>query len=127
MLKYQAKLLQLDEDIEEWGRFLINGIELVCFIDYVQCKLEIGKSYSVELDYQIFDEYLIDLVEENANMGFIHINDTFQYDLFGVFRGNIFSVQSIDFIDDYLLSNFTYLENKIIHLSVNRLDIAIYQ
>lgn len=127
MLKYQAKLLQSNEDIEEWGRFLINGIELVCFINYCECKLEIGKSYSVELNYQIFDEYLIDLAEENANMGFVHINHTFQYDLFGVFCGNVFSVQSIDFIDDYLLSDFTHLENKAIRLSVNRLDIAIYQ
>lgn len=125
MFKYKAKLIKLDENIEELGLFIINGIELLCFISYVTFELELNKEYLVELNYQIFNDYNIHITTEKYTTGFENINNNFNYYLHGSFKDNILHINSIKFHDDFLLSNFSYLENKNIVLFVDRLDISI--
>lgn len=127
MFKYKAKLVKLDENIEELGLFIINGIELLCFISYVKFELELNKEYLVELKYQIFNEYNIHTTTEQYKIGFENINNNFNYYLHGSFKDNILHINSIKFYDDFLFSNFSYLENKNIVLFVDRLDVSIEQ
>lgn len=125
MFKYKAKLVKLDEYIEELGLFIINGIELLCFISYTTFELELNKEYLVELNYQIFDEYDVKSIPEKYETHFQNINNNFNYYLYGSFKGNILFIDSIKFVDDFLLSNFYYLENKNIVLFIDRLEISI--
>lgn len=75
MLRYKAKLIRLDSSIKELGVFLINTIELICFISYSESRLELGKEYLVELNYQIFNDYQIEPVNQEDGIGFIKINN----------------------------------------------------
>lgn len=125
MLRYKAKLIRLDSSIEELGVFLINTIELICFISYSESRLELGKEYLVELNYQIFNDYQIELANQEDRIDFFKINNNFNYLLIGTFKKKIFNVNGIEFIDEYLLAHFAYLENKPIRLFVDRLEIAI--
>ncbi|RRD90828.1 hypothetical protein [Conchiformibius steedae] len=127
MFKYKAKLVKLDEHIEELGFFIINGIELLCFISYVTFQLELNKEYLVELNYQIFNEYNVNPIPEQYEMDFKNINNSFNYYLYGSFKENIFSVGSIQFVDKFLLNNFSSLENKNIRLFIDRLEVSIEQ
>ncbi|QMT33090.1 hypothetical protein LNQ82_00720 [Conchiformibius steedae DSM 2580] len=127
MFKYKAKLVKLDEEIEELGFFIINGIELLCFISSVTFQLELNKEYLVELTYQILDEYHINNTPEQYTIGFKNINNNFNYHLYGSFKENILSVNSIKFTDEFLVNHFPYLENKNIVLFIDRLEISIEQ
>lgn len=125
MLQYKAQLIRMDSNIEELGVFLINNIELICFISYSEFPLELGKEYFIELNYQIFNEYKINIASDKDKTGFINIDNGFSYLLTGVFKGIILNINGIEFIDEYLLTDFFYFENKKITLLVDRLDIAI--
>ncbi|WP_304335216.1 hypothetical protein [Conchiformibius steedae] len=127
MFKYKAKLVKLDEHIEELGFFIINGIELLCFISYVTFQLELNKEYLVEINYQIFNEYNVNPIPEQYEMDFKNINNSLNYYLYGSFKENIFSVGSIQFVDKFLLNNFSSLENKNIRLFIDRLEVSIEQ
>lgn len=60
-------------------------------------------------------------------MNFININNNFNYYLIGIFNKEILNIDGIEFIDEYLLANFSYFENKKVKLFVDRLEIAIYE
>ena len=85
----KARVLALNEHVEEDVTLLIEGTVINCFISYCLNEIEVGKSYDVELTLNIPDDYQIQKVEprktlaEKAGRGY-------SYFLYGELRNDLF-------------------------------------
>jgi hypothetical protein len=121
-MNYLAQIKNLSDDVEEEVVLRINGVELTCFAAVCPYKIEEGASYHVELTAQAFNEYLVSKLDEEASPSIVQIGDSFSHVITGRLSGNRLDVSGIVFEDGVLLSNFGYLEGKMIAWKVDRID-----
>ncbi|MFV8602808.1 hypothetical protein ACNRDG_00635 [Ralstonia pseudosolanacearum] len=122
-MKYLTKIERLSDDVEEEVVLRINGVELICFATVCPYKIEEGASYQVELTAQVFNEYQVSELGEEASPSIAQIGDSFSHVIAGRLRGNRLDAGGIVFEDDVLLSDFGYLEGKMIAWKIDRIDV----
>ncbi|MGX7150186.1 hypothetical protein [Enterococcus ureasiticus] len=127
-MKYKAKIISENPDIEEEVRIEIEGIELLCFVEEYKCPIEIGKLYDIELDIVIFDDLEIEKsdlkIKELVQQG-----DSFSYYIHGIFypadqiidAGIDIDLENEDF------SDFWYLEKQFVKMRVDRINVNILE
>jgi hypothetical protein len=120
-MNYLAQIKRLSDDVEEVV-LRINGVELTCFTTACPYKIEEGVSYQVELTAQVFNEYLVSEIAEEASPSIVQIGDSFFHVITGRLSGNRLNASGIVFEDDVLLHDFGYFEGKMIAWKVDRID-----
>ncbi|EAF2552272.1 hypothetical protein CQB59_13990, partial [Listeria monocytogenes] len=55
-MRYEAKIISENPNIEEELKIKIKDIELLCFVEEYKCSVEIGQEYIVELEMVVFDD-----------------------------------------------------------------------
>ncbi|MRN37438.1 hypothetical protein CRG49_012830 [Neisseria sp. N95_16] len=124
---YSVKLKNLDKLCENFADFSIENNDLYCFIAYSKISLEENRIYNVEIEYQIFNDYIV----EEANIDkpiifpFERIDDSPRYRITGRLNGNSFKSGNIYFMDNYLQKEYSFLDGRLITLTIDRLDISI--
>lgn len=122
-MHYSAKILRLNEDVEEEVVLVINGLELVCFVNMLPHGAKEGQSYQVELIPMVFNEYSVHELNGDVLPSIIQVNNSFSYIAVGKLSGNRLNAGGVVFEDDFLLSDFGHLEGKIISWKVDRIDV----
>lgn len=124
---YSAKLKKMDEIVEELAYFSIENNDLYCFLDYCPMAIEVNKVYNVELDYFIVDKFILEEVntDESVIIPFERIGNSTQYKITGRLDGNTFTAGNICFVDDALQLKYSYLDGRLITLTVWRLNISV--
>ena len=117
----------MDEIVEEFAYFSIENNDLYCFLDYCPMAIEVNKVYNVELDYFIVDKFILEEVntDESVIIPFERIGDSTQYKITGRLDGNTFTAGNICFVDDALQLKYSYLDGRLITLTVWRLNISV--
>lgn len=117
----------MDEIIEEFAYFSIENNDLYCFLDCCPMAIEVNKVYNVELDYFIIDKFILEEVntDESVIIPFERIGDSAQYKITGRLDGNTFTAGNICFVDDALQLKYSYLDGRLITLTVWRLNISV--
>ncbi len=89
--------------------------------------IEVNKVYNVELDYFIVDKFILEEVntDESVIIPFERIGDSTQYKITGRLDGNTFTAGNICFEDDALQLEYSYLDGRLITLTVWRLSISV--
>ncbi|PRA20352.1 hypothetical protein [Pseudomonas poae] len=59
----KARVLALNEHVEEDVTLLVEGTIVNCFISYCPYEIEVGKLYDVELTMNLADDYELEPVE----------------------------------------------------------------
>ena len=119
---YKCKIKKLDNDVEEAVLIEINGYELYCFISYCPFKIFENQFYEVELSYEIFNDYILD--KSTSNIGFRKIDDSFKYEITAELKNNHLTLQNIQFEEDEYLINYSYLDNCLVTLTVDRISVS---
>jgi len=119
---YLAEVRRLSDDVEEEVVLRINGIELTCFAIVCPYKIEEGVSYQVELTAEVMNDYLVSELDEEVSPSIVQIGDSFSHVITGKLDGNRLDAGGIVLEDDVLLSDFGYLEGKMIAWKVDRID-----
>jgi hypothetical protein len=118
-LKNIAKVISLDENIEEEAVIQINSVEFVTFIAYAPYIIEKNKQYSVEVSFFI-DEILIQ-ESKHETKKLIRNNDSFEYTVIGYLNKN--GQLDVGFlIEDEIFDDYQYLYGKYINLKVDRIN-----
>lgn len=124
-MHYQAKILELSDMIEEEVVVDINGLKFTGFASVMPYKVELNKTYPVELGLVILDEEeIIELDDLNEKKELIRIGDSFKYTVFGKIYDDTIDVGHDIRIQDDIFHDLSYLKNKYIKIKVDRL--AIY-
>lgn len=59
----KVKVIALNEHVDEDVTLLIEGTVINCFVSYCPYKIEVGKTYDVELTLNLSDDYEIERVQ----------------------------------------------------------------
>ena len=121
-MNYLAKIKRLNDDVEEEVVLCINGVELTCFATVCPYNIKEGASYHVELTAQVFNDYLVNALGEDASPSIVQVGNSFSHIITGLLNDNRLDAGGIVFEDDILLSEFGYLEGKIVSWKVDRID-----
>ncbi|NQE49931.1 hypothetical protein [Herbaspirillum rubrisubalbicans] len=121
-MNYLAKLLYLGGDVEEEALLRIRDMEITCFVALCLFNIEEGQSYEVDLNAQIFDEYLVRELDKDSSPGIVRVGRSFSYIIKGRLTEKCLDVGGIRFFDDVLLSEFGHLQGKMIEWKVDRID-----
>ena len=124
-MHYLGILIKLDSMLEEEATFYINGYYLDCFIAHSPIYFQVGGLYLLDFEYQIFDDYLLSEETNYAKQPFVNLNNGLSYSITGIFCNDNFIVGGIVFKDEFLFSQYSRLENKLISLFVDRIDLSI--
>jgi len=123
---YQAKILHIGEIVEEEVVLQIGSTELTSFISVCPHKIEEGESCPVELNWQVFDDYIVEKVSDDSKPSIVRIGNTFAHIITGRLHGRYLKSGELTFEDDALLSDFGYLDGKMVAIKVNRIDASFY-
>ncbi|WP_165557510.1 hypothetical protein [Pseudomonas sp. BGI-2] len=116
-----VKVLHLSDTNEEDATLLVDGYAVECFINSCPHKIEIGKSYQVELVLNLSDSYQVEKTTDNTAL----IEKTkkgYAYLLCGTLKNDIFE-SFTDFHDEDIHYDYPELNDQFIKLEVDRIDV----
>ena len=122
-MNYIVQIKRLSDDVEQEVVLRIKNFKITCFAAACPYKIEEGEFYRVSLTTQVLNDYHIDEVDEEVPSSLVQIGNGFSYIITGRLTNNCLDVDGIFFEDDMLLSNFGYLEGKMITWKVDRIDV----
>lgn len=117
----KAKVERIDEDVEEAVTLQFNGVRVVCFAGFCPYPIREGELYPVSTALTIFDEYK--LCESNDRYPSLsQIGNSFSYMVTGLLSGDVLDA-GIKFLDEVFLSDYGYLNGKMVSLRVDRINV----
>ena len=84
---YQAQVIKLNDDIERDVALQINGAKLNCFISVCPYAIEAGKSYPVQLELVMLDDYEVMESVDAASPAFAEAGKGYAYLVHGKLEG----------------------------------------
>lgn len=120
---YTAKILHLDDDIEEEAVLLIEGISLTCFVNVCPFKIYQDMDYKVDLNLWSLEGLELAEVPENEPSAISRIGTGFAYSLIGRLNEGKIEVGALCFEDpdSDFLTEFSYLEGKNVRVIADRI------
>ena len=119
MVTYVGKVLSLDPDIEEKVTLEVNGLVITCFADICPYSIKIGEKYPITFDMLDFQ---VSIQEGTEETNIKRIGTSCSYELRGRLYQGIIDA-GICVSDDFLKSDYAYLDKAYICLLVERLDV----
>jgi len=119
---YQAKILRVDEPVEGEIMLQVGGIELTCFAYFHPCWIKVGSSYPVGFNLLVLNDYVVEEVSDESKPSIIRLGNTFAHVITGRLSGRCLESGELTFEDDVLLSDFSYLDGKMVVIKVDRID-----
>lgn len=127
-MKYEATIISENPDIEEELKIRVKDIELLCFVEEYRCPVEVGEEYIIDLEVVIFEDLNIEKSSAKTKE-IIQQGDSFSYCIKGIFHPSDKKIDSgidIDLADEDI-SDFWYLENQFVMLSIDRFNINVVE
>ncbi len=115
-MRYEAKIISENPNIEEELKIKIKDIELLCFVEEYKCSVEVGQEYIVELETVVFDDLDIEKSTLQAKE-ITQVADSFAYFIRGVFHPSSKKIDSgieIDLADEDI-SDFGIWKINLLH------------
>ena len=116
----KAKLIRLNEIIEEEVTLLIEGEAIECFASFCPYNLEVGRVYNVELSINLSESYEIRKTEP-TDVRAVKKGRGFSYYLYGSLDDDTFKTFTTLFDED-IHYDHPDLNNNFICLEVERID-----
>ncbi|WP_426578162.1 hypothetical protein ACP179_10360 [Xenorhabdus stockiae] len=120
-MKYYAKVIALNEHIEEEVVLSFGEQIICCFINEFKEQLYVGHTYLVELGLMFLDEEKIE-ISKNKNFSLQKIDNTFSYEINGYLFENKIIMSNLTFEDD-ILYNHSYFENEYVKIHTDRITV----
>jgi hypothetical protein len=117
---YQAKVLRIDAPIEGEVMLQVGNVELTCFAYSHPYGIEAGSYYPVALS--LFDGYAVEEVSDDTEPSIVRLGNTFVHVITGRLNGRCLESGDLTLEDDALLSEFGYLDGKMVVMKVGRID-----
>jgi hypothetical protein len=117
---YNAKIKRIHDNVEEEVTLLIQGLELVCFASHCPYPIKEGATYPVSLSLEVLHSY--EVTEAKVSVPSMkRIDQTFSHVVTGKLDGMTLDAGLV-FQDEIFLSDFGYLDGKMISVKIDRID-----
>jgi hypothetical protein len=124
-MRYVAKFLSQDLNIEEEVTIDVLGQILVCFANVVPYQIVMDNFYPVELHPKIFNDYILYAASvSEEGLGLVREGDGYAYKISGFLSGSRLScTNGLVFYDENFMIDFPYLDRCWVVWVVDRLDV----
>lgn len=119
---YFAEVVRLNNDVEEEVVLRINGVDITCFASVCPFPIDERATYRVALTPFVFDGYSVCEVSGESLPSLVRVSSGFAYEVVGKLTGNKLDAGCIVLEDDVLLSEYGYLDGKMVAWKVDRID-----
>jgi hypothetical protein len=119
---YQVEILRIDEPIEGEIMLQAGNAKLVCFSYNHPYGIEVNSTYPVKLNLLVLNDYIVEEVPDDTEPSIIRLGDSFAYVITGRLNDRCLESGELTFEDDALLSDFGYLDGKMVTMKVDRID-----
>jgi hypothetical protein len=117
----RARVEKIDENVEEAVTLSIDRVEIVCFAGVCPYAIKEGETYPVSVTLAIFGDY--DLHESSDERPSLRqIGNSFSYVATGWLSDDVLDA-GIKFVDEIFLSDYGYLNGKMVSMQVDRIDV----
>jgi hypothetical protein len=120
-MKYQARVVRLNEDIEEEVVVVVGQHELTCFANVCPYHIKAGDTYSVSLSLWAVDG--LELCVTTGEKAIARIGSGFKYGVTGVLHKAMLDA-GIQFVDDLFAQEYAYLSGSTVFVEVDRIEVA---
>jgi len=124
-MKYYAKLISIDENVEEEVIFAFGEYNICCFIDYSPVPLRVGNIYLVELGLWFNDDMQIE-TSKDKHFFIKRERNTFQHIINGYLFEDKLVLSNLIF-EDELFYDFSYFEKDFITIKPDRITVSIIE
>lgn len=118
-----AKIVDIDDVINEEIMISIGEFTLVCFCGYMPKAFDKNKIYLCEIDLDFFDNEILEEAKGN-NVRIERDGNGFNYTLYGYYSHGSLFLNGLYFDDEFLL-DYGYLDNKFVQIKVSRINLNI--
>ena len=122
-MKYYAKLIFVNEDVEEEVIFAFGEYNICCFVDYSSVPLHVGNIYLVELGLWFNDDIQIE-ASKDKHFFIKRERETFKHIINGYLFEDKLILSNLIFQDESFY-DFSYFENDFITLRSDRMTVSI--
>ncbi len=126
-MSYLAELITESESNEMKVTLRVNDIVLTCFAIVCPIKRKQGGFYKVDLMPEMFNEYDLREVDAAVTPSILQSGKDFSCVVIGKLENGAISVSGIKFEDTLLLSDFGYLDGKMVEWEIDRLDVEFLE
>jgi len=120
---YSAQLRHVSNEVEGEVLLTIDEVNLTCFAySSLPVDAKEGSFYRVELTAEVLDDYVVSELNGETLPSIAQVGNSFIHVISGRLSGNRLDAGGIVFEDDVLLSDFGYLDGKMISWKVDRID-----
>lgn len=120
-MKYEIAILSINDFIENVLKIKLGNITLEVLTLNLPTVIDKDARYLVDLEPKVFDEY--EVFETDDDVGLKKIGKSMSYDVVGTLIDGAIHIGEISIFDEFLLSDYGYLENKKVKWKVDRFDI----
>lgn len=120
---YQARVIALNDNIEEEVALQIDSVRLTCFANICRYRVEEGKSYPVQLELLMLDDYDVMESPDDAGPDFVESGKGFAYLVQGKLNGRYLEAGGLVFEDEVFQRDFGYLDGKRVTVKADRIDV----
>lgn len=117
---YDATVEEIDEGVDEAVTLLVEGLRILCFSSVCPYPIKKGEKYSVSLTLAILNDYIVAEVGSGES-SIKRIGQGFSHMVAGKLTGDVLDA-GIAFQDEVFLSDYGYLDGKVISVKVDRID-----
>ena len=122
-MKYYAKLISINENVEEEVIFAFGEYNICCFVDFSSVPLRVGNIYLVELGLWFNDDMQIE-ASKDKYFFIKREGETFEYIINGYLFEDKLILSNLIFQDESFY-DFPYFENDFITLRSDRMTVSI--
>ncbi len=119
---YKAKILRLNEDVEEEVLLQIGKWEILCFAGICPYPIREGMEYLVDLSFVVLDDYDVKVLPDSSPPAILNNGKGFVTELVGKLEGSRLCLGKLEFKDDTLLRDYGYLDGKSVSVRVDRIN-----
>ncbi|AKL12523.1 TPA: hypothetical protein I8271_002198 [Kluyvera intermedia] len=122
-MKYYAKVIETNDDIDEEVLLSFGEINIYCFI--VSCPYEIikGNVYLVEIELSFLDSEIIEPQSE-SDLSIIRQGDSFSYEIRGFKIDDKIIVNGLAFMDDLYTQEYGYINHEYVLIKPDRISVS---
>lgn len=122
-MKHYAKIIALNEDIEEEVILSFGDKEICCFVDSAPYELIENNVYLVELGLSFLNEEVIS-ESDRKMVSFNRISESFSYEIIGFLSGDQLITDGVIFQDEIFQKEFSFLDSKYVILQPDRISVS---
>lgn len=122
-MKYYAKVIEINDDIDEEVLLSFGENDIYCFI--ASCPYEIikGNVYLVEVELSFFDSEVIEPQSE-SDLSIIRQGDDFSYEIRGFKIDNKIITNGLVFSDGLYIQEYGYINHEYVLIKPDRISVS---